>query len=137
MTSLSQAETTAMSKKLTDITYKKSHSENSESGMVIALPKRSDIEELHQAIDFLRLSLKEMVDQYALRIGGQLARVKQITDLRQFGDEKRLSPSHKTVREMLDLIRTTKIKPAKGRAKDFVRIQELIDEFIDLLPDES
>jgi hypothetical protein len=92
------------------------------------------IEELRRELESLRSALKQVVEQYSLRVGGQLAELVAALP-HNAGDRARMSA--KAMREMLGKLRSTKLKPAKGRTKDLTRIARLVDWLVDKLPEES
>jgi hypothetical protein len=82
-------------------------------------------------VEALRPLLREVVEQYELRIAAQLAEV-----LRALHGESAAfaqPPSIRTTSAMLRAIRQVEIKPARGRAKDLVRLHELVAELTELL----
>ena len=88
--------------------------------------------QLMAEIEELRPLLQELVQQYELRITAQLAEILRILN----GEDGRLPrfPAAKTSSAMLRALRTTDLKPRKGRAKDLVRLQELVAELTEMLP---
>ena len=80
--------------------------------------------ELKAEIDTLRTSVTEMVDRYKGKVDGDLALVSELND--------QLPPD--VADAMLKDIRALDIKAHKGRAKDFQRVQDLIDGLVEQLP---
>lgn len=85
-------------------------------------------------IQALRTAFQESLQQYELRMQGQFAEV--LTHLQGGAalDERPHVPSTKTAAAMLHAIRTAELKPRKGRAKDLVRLQELVAHLTEMLP---
>ena len=88
--------------------------------------------QLMAEIEELRPLLQELVQQYELRITAQLAEILRALN----GEDGRLPrfPAAKASSAMLRALRATDLKPRKGRAKDLVRLQELVAELTELLP---
>jgi hypothetical protein len=84
----------------------------------------------------LRLALDEMTEHYRLRVGAQITELLQTAEgageLERNG--RRLPAA--VMEQLLDVMHTIRLKPQKGRAKDFVRLQELVDELVERLPAE-
>jgi hypothetical protein len=88
-------------------------------------------------VDALRVSLAEMLDRYRFKIDGDLQQVSAAArgEAPLDGRPSRLSAS--ASEKMLTLIRKTELKPKKGRAKDFQRLEELVEELAEHVPDEK
>ncbi|HEU4561373.1 MAG TPA: hypothetical protein VFS20_26200 [Longimicrobium sp.] len=82
-------------------------------------------------VEALRPVLEEAVQQYELRITAQLVEIVRALHA-QSSAVPRL-PSVKTTSAMLQAIRSVELKPARGRAKDLVRLHELVAELTELL----
>jgi hypothetical protein len=85
-------------------------------------------EELLREIHALRTAMREALEQYERRVSGQLAEV--VRSLHQGGGDG--LPDGKTLGVMLRALHATELKPQRGRAKDLVRIQELVAELTEL-----
>lgn len=97
--------------------------------------KKRDLvaDELLLELRELRANLDELTEQFRLRMGGQLIDILQAVE--GVGLEpkpKRLSA--KTTAALLREIRAQPLKPHKGRAKDFVRLQNLLKSLAAHLP---
>ena len=100
---------------------------------VLAERTRSANETLRAELDTLRVSLSAMVDSYKVKVDQELTQLADATN----GNGSDGTNSQLPVRvaeSMLKDIRALDIKAHKGRAKDFPRVQELIDELIEQLP---
>ena len=93
--------------------------------------------DLVMEVDALRVSLGEMLDRYRFKIDGDLLQLSAAArgDAPLDGKPSRLAAS--ASEKMLNLIRKTELKPKKGRAKDFQRLEELVEELTEHLPDEK
>jgi hypothetical protein len=80
-------------------------------------------------IEALRVSLRHAVEQYEVRLAGQMLAL-----MRALDDGGGDTPPSRVSGAMLRAIRTTELKPRKGRAKDLVRLQDLVAELTELLP---
>lgn len=91
-------------------------------------------EELAQELEGLRETLSEMVEGYRFKVEGQLAELaaaaRGTTNTAGESAALRLSAAEK----MLASIKKTELKPKKGRAKDFQRLESLVEELAALLP---
>jgi hypothetical protein len=75
----------------------------------------------------LRAALREMLERYELRVGGQLADLIQRVEGDHAGG---LTPRPLPARQaeaMLERMRAARLKPRKGRAKDFARLEALVE----------
>jgi hypothetical protein len=93
--------------------------------------------DLVMEVDALRVSLAEMLDRYRFKIDGDLLQLSAAArgEAPLDGKPSRLAAS--ASEKMLNLIRKTELKPKKGRAKDFQRLQELVEELTEHLPAEK
>ena len=90
--------------------------------------------ELVREIKYLRSVAKDVIDRYSLKINASLAEIVRILES---SDSKRLAvrkPNDNTMREMLSCVRSLKVKPKKGRAKDLARIEIIVKKLDDFLP---
>jgi hypothetical protein len=60
-----------------------------------------------------------------------------VVDNEPDGGVKPHRPSTKVAQRMAEQIRRVKLKPRKGRLKDLVRVQELLEKLGDLLPQQE
>ncbi|HUK14343.1 MAG TPA: hypothetical protein VLW17_13675 [Thermoanaerobaculaceae bacterium] len=88
------------------------------------------VAELHA----LRATLDEVVAQFRVRAGGQLAEVERGVQGSSPNGAKVARPTARARAEMLRQVRLLRVKPRKGRVKDIVRLAELIEELVELLP---
>lgn len=92
--------------------------------------KAADIELAHQIAGFLE-ELKHCLDaaimRYSDRVGGELDRVGK-----ELAGET--PPSGKVLRRIRTRLEEVRLKPHKGRVKDFVRLEDLAEDLNDLLP---
>ena len=92
--------------------------------------RQSLVIELHT----LRLQAQDAVEQYTLRVNAQLAEVLRLAEGEGTAGEKPRRLPAKLAAAMLAQLRDVRLKPKKGRAKDLVRIQELVEELVGQLP---
>jgi hypothetical protein len=96
-----------------------------------AMPKKPTLSdraaEAAEKVKTMRLTLETAVMRFADRVGGELDRVQQ-----ELAGPK--PPSRKVLRRIMNRIDEVKLKPAKGRAKDFVRLEDLAEDLADLVP---
>ncbi len=79
-----------------------------------------------QDLEALRRSVDEMAEHYRVRVGGLIADLmQQIQGDETLAQDARPLPV-KAAESVLEALRSTDIKPHKGRAKDFVRVQRLV-----------
>jgi hypothetical protein len=82
----------------------------------------------------LHATLNEVVKQFHVRIGGQLAAVERAVAGTGAAAARAVRPPAKARAAMLREVRALKVKPHKGRTKDVVRLAELIGELFGQLP---
>jgi hypothetical protein len=82
----------------------------------------------------LRATLDEVVRQFHVRIGGQLAAVQRAIAGSGVAAARAVRPRAKVRAAMLREVRALKVKPRKGRTKDVVRLANLIEELFSQLP---
>jgi hypothetical protein len=85
----------------------------------------------------LRSSLSEMLERYEVRTGGVLNELIAGIQGDASLDQKPRPLTVKTAEAMLRAINDTKIKPRKGRAKDFARLERLIESVAAMVPPEE
>ncbi|HEU0052740.1 MAG TPA: hypothetical protein VFQ39_06170 [Longimicrobium sp.] len=93
------------------------------------------VREVAGEVETLRDVLEEAVRAYEARIAAQLSEVLRAL-YAEHSAVPRL-PSAKTTTAMLRAIRAVELKPARGRAKDLVRLHELVGELTELLTPDS
>lgn len=69
-----------------------------------------------------------MVDRYRVRVGAKLVDLLQFVNGDDSLGERAMAPSPKAAKRMLESIRNADLKPKKGRAKDFTRLQDLVGD---------
>lgn len=101
-------------------------------------PKKRDEVAAELALELreLRARVDEVTEHFRLRVGGEIEELLQRIEGQQI-DGKVKKPSVKTAQAMRERLREHSVKPRKGRAKDFARIQELVEDLADLLPPED
>ena len=95
---------------------------------------RAHAEQLTAELDGLRASLNEMVDRYKLKLGAELIQIDEaVRGGPSYVGRAKPLPGRVTA-AMLKRVKALDIKPHKGRAKDLVRVQDLVADLIELLP---
>jgi hypothetical protein len=102
----------------------------SRKGTAVEDPWPAAAEELRN----LRSSVEQTTEQVGLRLGAQISQLLAVLDNEPDGGVKPHRPSAKVAQKMAEQIRGVKLKPRKGRIKDLVRVQELLEKLGDLLP---
>jgi hypothetical protein len=89
-----------------------------------ALPFKTVVEELA----FLRKTFRDLLDTYAAQWEGEIARMHAVV-LADSESKKKLPGSRASdLRDLLMLLRSLEVKPAKGRRRDLKKIETLIEE---------
>ncbi|MCG6963411.1 MAG: hypothetical protein LJE95_09105 [Acidobacteria bacterium] len=83
--------------------------------------------ETAERLQQVRIALETTVMRFQDRVGGELDRVRK-----ELAGSK--PPSKKVLRRIMKRIDEVKLKPAKGRVKDFVRLEDLAEDLADLVP---
>lgn len=93
------------------------------------------VREVVAEVEALRPVLEQAVRQYELRIAAQLEEIVRALQ----GGSPALDhlPRVRTTTAMLRAIHAAQLKPERGRAKDLVRLHELVAELTELLTPES
>lgn len=94
-------------------------------------------EDLQLEIQTLRQTIHEMLNRYKLKVDAELVQLAEATSGNGVLEEKGHRLPTATAESMLKQIRDLEIKPAKGRAKDFQRVQELVGTLVEMLPSEK
>lgn len=92
--------------------------------------------EVAREIERLRGNCKDMLQAFELRVGAQLAAAAETLAPAAESGEKGL-PRVSQLQDALAAIHEVTLKPAKGRAKDFARLEKLADTLADLLADNA
>lgn len=83
----------------------------------------------------LRAALRQMMERYELRVGGQLAELIQRVEGDAAGEIPARPLTARQAEAMLAQLREVRLKPRKGRAKDFARLETLVDSILADAPD--
>ncbi len=89
-----------------------------------ALPFKTVAEEL----TFLRKTFRDLVATYSAQLEGEIAHLQGI--VQSDGESKKKLPGSRAtdLRDMLMLLRSTEVKPSKGRRRDLKKVENLIEE---------
>jgi hypothetical protein len=91
-------------------------------------------EDLQLELSTLRQTVDEMLSRYKIKLDAELVQLAEATSANgALDDDKRRLPIA-TAESMLKQIRELEIKAAKGRAKDFQRVQDLVGDLMEQLP---
>jgi hypothetical protein len=90
--------------------------------------------ELVREIKYLKSITKDAVDRYSLKVYACLVNIVRILESPNRKRQMVKKPNDKTIREMLSCIRSLRVKPKKGRAKDLVRIEAVAKKLDGLMP---
>lgn len=91
------------------------------------------VEELVSELTGLKSDLKMILDSYTLSANAQVNRILEVLEQKDFAGEVHPIPSRERLRKMTDRVRKIKMKPEKGRLKDLVRIQKVLDELTEVV----
>ncbi len=85
------------------------------------------VQELDAALEKLRVGLDAAMMRFSERVGGELDRVRaQIASP--------APPARKTLERVKARLDEVRLKPQKGRVKDFARLEDLAEDLGDLIP---
>ena len=113
----------------------KSPHAQSDNGAVPRKKKREEqADALASELTQLRATLDEMIEHYRLRIGGEIS---ELIDAVHGSNGTSHVPPAKVTSALLHELRGTPLKPHKGRAKEFVRLQQLVRRLNEMLPPED
>jgi hypothetical protein len=89
-----------------------------------ALPLQTVAEELV----FVRKTFRDLVDTYAAHIESELTQIHEQV-LTEAASKKKLPGSRATdLRDMLMLLRSLEVKPAKGRRRDLKKVETMVED---------
>lgn len=98
------------------------------------LKRAQKAEKLKEALLGLRASLNEVQEHYGVRTHGLLVQMLRILEPPPNAKEQTVLPSKKAAELMVQKMAALKIKPGKGRGKDLVRIQDLVEALWVMFP---
>ena len=84
-------------------------------------------EQLVTGILDVKTALDQAVARFSARVSGRLGEV-----LRALENPEPLAKG--TVKAMVERVREVRLKPGKGRPKDLIRLQDLAEDLIEMLP---
>lgn len=99
--------------------------------------KSEKINDLLAQLHDLRVVMKEVVDRYQAVTSAQLSGLIMLLEDSQNSLRTSLKLKTRKLSSMSDKLCLIKLKPKKGRAKDLVRIEELIEDFISTLSESN
>ena len=87
------------------------------------------IKPLLEELSVLRANVRELLARYRVRIEGEIARLVSLIGSEH--DSKKV-PNERVhdLRDMIMLLHDIEIKPAKGRRRDFKKIENTLDELL-------
>jgi hypothetical protein len=89
--------------------------------------------ELNTAIAHIKISLEEVMDIYKRKQEARISALEQIVSAGKKGREIPKACGQKLSKKLSSL----KVKPKKGRGKDLVKIEKLLEELMEHIPKES
>jgi len=85
------------------------------------------VQELSTALEKVRVGLDAAMMRFSERVGGELDRVRaQLTSGQP--------PARKLLERIKARLEEVRLKPQRGRVKDFARLEDLAEDLADLLP---
>jgi|GEM_PF-1945720 len=87
------------------------------------------VEELSAALEKVRVGLDAAMMRFSERVGGELDRVRAQLSSGQ-------PPAKKVLERIKARLEEVRLKPQRGRVKDFARLEDLAEDLADLLPPE-
>jgi hypothetical protein len=89
-----------------------------------ALPFKTVTEEL----TFLRKTFRDLVGAYSSQLEAEIAHLQAAVE--QDGNSKKKLPGSRAsdLRDMLMLLRSLEVKPAKGKRRDLKKVENLVEE---------
>ncbi len=92
-----------------------------------AAPAPTLAEEVARSLEKMRVGLEAAMMRFSERVGGELERVRA-----QVASDS--PPPPKVLERILARLDEVRLKPQKGRVKDFARLEDLAEDLGDLLP---
>lgn len=90
-------------------------------------------QEVAAELTALRSGLQQMTERYQMRVGGQLENLLRTVSGEATLDPRVRLPTLKQTKALRSAIAMTELKPQKGRAKDFARLQELVAQLSEIM----
>ncbi len=81
-----------------------------------------------QELGFLRKTMRELVGAYSDQLEGEIAAL--ASGVKADAEGKKVVPSSRAhdLRDMLSLLRSLEVKPAKGRRRDLKKVEVLVED---------
>jgi hypothetical protein len=99
---------------------------------------KSPSSELNTAIAHIKISLEEVMDVYKRKQEARISALEQIVAAGKKGGAGKGKEIPKACGQKLSKkLSSLKVKPKKGRGKDLVKIEKLLEELMEHIPKES
>lgn len=89
-----------------------------------ALPFQTVAEEL----SFLRTTFRDLANTYVAELEGQIAEIQAAVNAGAQSKKKLPAARGSDLRDILMLLRSLEVKPAKGRRRDLKKVENLLEE---------
>jgi hypothetical protein len=90
-----------------------------------------NFEEFEVSLKKIELSLEEMMDSYKRKREGELSFIKDT--ILNNSNRQSSRKMFETIKKINSLVEEVKLKPQKGRGKDFARVEVLLDKICSIL----
>jgi len=96
--------------------------------------KQVAAKELAAEMKVLQSGFKEIVEHFCLRVDSQLLEIIRVLEKDQMLDEPMVLPAAKIARALTKKIHSLKLKPSKGKLKEIVQINKVVEKIAGKMP---
>jgi hypothetical protein len=96
--------------------------------------KQKAAKELAAELKVLRSAFKEIVEHFCLRVDSEFLEMIRVLEKDQILNERIVLPQAKTAQQLARKIHGLKLKPSKGKLKDIVQIDKLVEKVAGKMP---
>ncbi len=102
--------------------------------MAVSQKKLVVVQEVNQELQSLRSNFESIIEKYSLNVKAQIDELLEKLSEKNVEGEQQLLPKKKNLEKVLSKAQKLKLKPEKGRLKDIMKIQAVLDELTLVLP---
>jgi len=85
-----------------------------------------------EELAFLRKTFRDLVAAYGAEVEGEIAHVQALVSAEAASKKKLPASRMNALRDMLMLLRSLEVKPAKGRRRDLKKVENVVGELTEI-----